>query len=282
MTGADGAAPSMRAKPRCFLTGGMRAVASGGVRRVIMRIAAVEVHRLCAHFATCYTGANHMNAIFFDLDGTLIDSRADLATAVNLTRREFGLPDLPAGLVASYVGDGLRRLVARAMPERFARLDDAVTCARTLYGAHLLDRTTLYPGVADALRMLGAHGWKLAVVTNKPCEFIRPILDGLGVGGEFETLVGGGDTAALKPDPAPVLLAATRLGIADLHGSWVAGDHFTDMEAGRRAGLQRCFCRYGFGELRGEGFDLAVDSLVELARHVGCQENDCSEGACNN
>jgi phosphoglycolate phosphatase len=232
---------------------------------------------LFARFATCYTGTHSMKAVFFDLDGTLIDSRADLATAVNLTRREFGLPELPAGLLTSYVGEGLRRLVARAMPANFSRLDEAVACARVQYGVHLLDRTALYPGVADALRMLGAHGWKRAVVTNKPREFIRPILDGLGVAGEFETLVGGGDTAVFKPDPAPVLLAAARLGIADLRGSWAAGDHFTDMEAGRRLGLQRCFCRYGFGELRGEGFDLAVDSLVELARHVGCEGNGCSE-----
>jgi len=209
-----------------------------------------------------------MKAIFFDLDGTLIDSRADLATAVNLTRREFGLQELPAAQVASYVGEGLRRLVARALPEQPGLLDEAVARARDHYGAHLLDQTTLYSGVADALRMLGLQGWKRAVVTNKPREFIRPILEGLGVAGEFEALVGGGDAVALKPDPAPVLLAARRLGIVDLHGSWVAGDHFTDLEAGRRLGLCRCFCRYGFGDPHGEAFDLAVDSLVELARFV--------------
>ena len=213
-----------------------------------------------------------MKAVFFDLDGTLIDSRADLATAVNLTRREFGLPELPVGQVVSCVGEGMRRLVQRAMPEHPGRLDEAVGRVRAHYGAHLLDQTTLYSGVAEALRLLGAQGWKRAVVTNKPRVFIGPILKGLGVAGEFEALVGWGDTAALKPDPEPVLLAAKRLGIADLRGSWVAGDHFTDLEAGRRLGLQRCYCRYGFGDPRGEGFDLAVDSLLELARHLGVRE----------
>ena len=210
-----------------------------------------------------------MKAIFFDLDGTLIDSRADLVTAVNLTRGDFDLPALPAELVASYVGEGLRRLVARAMPESLERLDEAVARARAHYGAHLLDQTTLYPGVAEALRMLGAQGWRRAVVTNKPREFIRSILEGLGVAGEFEAWVGGGDTVALKPDPAPVWLAASRLGLDDLRGSWVAGDHFTDLEVGRRLALQRCYCRYGFGDPRGEAFDLAVDALVELAQAVG-------------
>jgi len=210
-----------------------------------------------------------MQAIFFDLDGTLIDSRADLAAAVNRTRCEFGLRDLPVEQVAGYVGEGLRLLLARALPEYPERLDEAVARARHHYGEHLLDRTTLYPGVAEALRMLGGQGWKRAVVTNKPREFVPPILEGLGIRGEFEVLVGGGDTAAHKPDPAPVLLAAARLGLADLRGSWMAGDHFTDLEAGRRLGMQRCFCRYGFGDPRGEGYDLAVASLIELARHVG-------------
>ena len=210
-----------------------------------------------------------MQAIFFDLDGTLIDSRADLATAVNLTRRDFGLLELPATQVAGYVGEGLRLLVSRAMPEHPERLDEAVERARTHYRAHLLDQTVLYPFVTEALGMLGAQGWKRAVVTNKPSEFIPLILEGLGVSGEFEALVGGGDAAAFKPDPAPVLLAAARLGIDELRGSWMAGDHFTDLEVGRRIGLQRCYCRYGFGDPRGEAYDLAVDSLVELAKFVG-------------
>ncbi len=209
-----------------------------------------------------------MPAIFFDLDGTLIDSRADLATAVNLTRRDFGLPELPVHRVVSYVGEGLRQLVARAMPEHFDVLDEAVACARAHYGAHLLDQTTLYPEVAVALRKLGKQGWKRAVVTNKPREFIRPILEGLGVVDEFEALVGGGDTAVLKPDPAPLLLAAERMGLVDLRGSWVVGDHFTDLEIGRRMSLQRCFCRYGFGNPREESYDLAVDALMDLARHL--------------
>ncbi len=210
-----------------------------------------------------------MQAVFFDLDGTLIDSRADFVSAINQTRRAFGLAELPFGQVVVHVGEGMRRLVSRTLPEIPEQLEEAAAYAQKQYGAHLLDHTTLYPGVAEALRVLGAAGWRRALVTNKPREFIRPILQGLGVLGEFEALVGGGDTQTFKPDPAPVLLAAERLGVRDLTGSWIVGDHFTDLEVGRRLGLRRCFCRYGFGDRRGEEYDLAVDSLAEVVEYLG-------------
>ena len=210
-----------------------------------------------------------MSAVFFDLDGTLIDSRADLAAAVNCTRGDFDLPSLPPERVAAFVGEGLRRLVERALPEFPARVEEAVTRTRGHYREHLLDQTTLYPGVADGLQRLVAQGWRCAVVTNKPREFVDLLLQGLGIDRLFGALVGGGETAALKPDPAPLRLAAERLGRRDLVGCWIAGDHFTDLEAGRRAGIRRCYCRYGFGDPRDEPYDLAVDSLVEMAEHLG-------------
>jgi len=215
-----------------------------------------------------------MSAVFFDLDGTLIDSRADLALAVNLTRRDYGLPSLPIAQVAGYVGEGVRLLVARSLPERPDLMEEAVVRTRAHYGDHLLDHTTLYPGVKEGLERLGAQGWKRAVVTNKPREAIRPILAGLGVAHLFDALVGGGDAPVLKPDPALIRVAAARLGLVDLTGCWMAGDHFTDLEAGRRAGIRRCFCRYGFGDPREEPYDLAVDSLVELSEHLGAARRD--------
>ena len=207
-------------------------------------------------------------AIIFDLDGTLIDSRTDLATAVNLTRRDFGLDPLPVAQVASLVGEGLRNLVSRAWPEAGERLDAAVAVARTHYGQHLLDQTTLYPGVAEALRELYAAGHKLGVVTNKPQEFTDIILRGFGLDGCFAMVVGGGSGFPLKPDPASVLAVLERCGVKPSHESWMVGDHFTDLEVGRRVGLSRCFCRFGFGDPRGETYELAVDSLPEFVEYV--------------
>jgi phosphoglycolate phosphatase len=206
-------------------------------------------------------------AVLFDLDGTLVDSRADLATGVNLTRLDLGLPPLDPAQVAGFVGDGVRRLLTRALPECPERLEEALALNSGHYRRHLLDATRLYPGTLEALAALRDRGFALAVVTNKPREFTLPLLEGLGILDAFGAVVAGGDCPDLKPDPRPLLLALEGCGCGP-EGSWIAGDHYTDLEAGRRAGLSRCFCRFGFGEARGETWDLAVDNLTELAGAV--------------
>ena len=202
-----------------------------------------------------------MKTALFDLDGTLIDSRADLALAVNLVRHDFGLPPKTVEEVIACVGEGVRVLVERAIPERPEQWDAMLARQRTHYLAHCLDHTALYPGVPETLRALRAAGWRLAVVTNKPGPVTRQILEGLGVLGEFGAVVGGGDCPVLKPDPAPLRLAAAQLGVTLDAQDWMIGDNVTDLEAGRRAGVKRCFCRYGFGEARSAGYELAVDRI---------------------
>jgi len=208
-----------------------------------------------------------MCAILFDLDGTLVDSRADLALAVNLTRRDLGYPEIDETRVASYVGDGVRMLLTRALPECPDRLDEALVLNRGHYQAHLLDRTRLYPGLPAALDVLLGLGYRLGVVTNKPREFTLPILEGLGVAGRFTAVVAGGDGPRLKPDPAPLLQALELCGCR-AEGSWMVGDHVADLTAGRRAGLRRALCRYGFGDPQDETWDMAVDSPAEFAARL--------------
>ena len=201
-----------------------------------------------------------MKTALFDLDGTLIDSRADLALAVNLTRADFGLPPLPEPAVVAAIGEGIRALLTRTIPERADQLDTLLQHQRAHYSAHFLDRTVLYPDMAEVLRTLKTRGWKLGVVTNKPAHFIRPILEGLGVLGLFDALIGGGDCPLLKPDPTPLRLAAERMGtILDEH-DWMIGDHCTDLDSAANAGIKSCFCRFGFGEQRAATFTVAVDT----------------------
>jgi phosphoglycolate phosphatase len=204
--------------------------------------------------------------IIFDLDGTLIDSRRDLATGVNLTRRELGLEPLPVEVVASHVGDGMRKLVERSLADMGdgPDLDRIVARMRANYLAHLTDETTVYPGVPDALELIRAKGYAAAVVTNKPLEPSRALCDHLGLSPLLDTVIGAGEGLSLKPHPEPLIEALRRTG-SERAGSWIAGDHHTDLAAGRRAGLSRCFCRYGFGRADDESWEMAVDSLTELA-----------------
>ena len=126
--------------------------------------------------------------ILYDLDGTLIDSRADLAAAVNAVRASYGVAPVTQEFVVNRVGDGQRSMVARTMDDIDAPLDERVSRLRAAYAAGLLRATRLYPGVAATLSALQAAGWCQAVLTNKYTEAARPILEGLGVMSCFDPL----------------------------------------------------------------------------------------------
>jgi phosphoglycolate phosphatase len=202
----------------------------------------------------------------FDLDGTLVDSRLDLCTGVNLMREDYSLGPLTLDTVCSYVGNGVRRLVERALSDAATApdTDEAVARMKTHYLAHMLDETSVYPGVPAALARLHEEGLCLVVASNKPEGPSRRICEALGLGGYLDLVLGGDSCPNMKPHPEPLLAAARHTG-TELTGAWMVGDNYTDLGAGRRAGFQRCFCRYGFGVAGDETFDLAVDSLGDFA-----------------
>lgn len=212
--------------------------------------------------------------ILYDLDGTLIDSRADLAGAVNAMRESYGAAPVPLDFVVARIGNGQRLLVERSSEDIDAPLDERVARMRSAYAAGLLRETRLYPGVAEVLAALQKAGWCQGVLTNKHHEATLTILEGLGVRSLLNGVTGVEPGQPLKPDPAAVELAIKRTGWDRNGPAWMVGDHYTDLEAGRRAGLQRCFCRYGFGRPGGETWDLAIDSIYELARHLGVEVGD--------
>ena len=183
----------------------------------------------------------------FDLDGTLVDSRADIARAVNLTRAGFGLPQIAVDAVVRRIGHGVEDLMRGTIPERPVDLmAETLAAYRAHYRAHLLDETVAYPGIPELLENLRAAGHGLAVVTNKGRAASCAILEGLKLLPFFGAVVGDGDAPALKPDPAPLRVAAQQLGRELQPGDWMVGDQETDLLAGAAAGIQTCFCRWGF------------------------------------
>ena len=203
--------------------------------------------------------------LIFDLDGTLIDSRKDLAVAVNTVREEYDLQPLAVATVTSYVGNGSRQLMERAMQDcSGADIDEATHRLGVAYRQHLLVHTHLYRGTEEALALVRGLGYRLAVVTNKTQRAAEVIVDGLGVGGFFSAVVGDDGAHALKPEAEPLTRALHQAG-CEREGSWMIGDNYTDLVAGRRANVRRCYCRFGFGHARGEASDMQVDSLADFA-----------------
>jgi phosphoglycolate phosphatase len=200
--------------------------------------------------------------LLFDLDGTLVDSVADLATGVNLLRQELGLPSLEPAAVRGMVGDGATMLVRRALPEGCFS-EERLRRFLALYGEHLLERTAVYPGIREFLEL--HRDRKMAVVTNKPLFLTLPLLDGLGLRSFFPVVIGGECWGARKPDPAPVLEALRRLG-APPESAVLIGDHHTDLAAGRAAGVRTCFCAWGIGHDGNIPADLRADTPADLGR----------------
>lgn len=202
------------------------------------------------------------DTFLFDLDGTLIDSVADLSIAVNLLRGELSLPPLPLSQVRTYVGDGAALLAQRSLPEG-AFSEARLKRFLTLYGEHLREKTVVYPGIREFLEM--HRDKKMAVVTNKPLRFSLELLEGFALRPYFGVVLGGESCPAKKPDPAPVLRALETLGSA-ASGALFFGDHHTDLRAGRAAGVKTCFCAYGIGDAAGIPYDFRAESPRDLPR----------------
>jgi phosphoglycolate phosphatase len=207
-------------------------------------------------------------AILFDLDGTLVDSLPDLAAAVNALLRELGRPVLDAAAVARMIGDGVPTLVERALAASFVRdipLSAAIARFRAFYEADPIRLTRPYPDVPAVLQFLTREHRPLAVCTNKIQQATRAVLDGLGLAPFFAEVVGGDLLPRHKPDPAQLLFALERLGIAPADAVMV-GDHRNDVLAARAAGTRAIFAAYGYGQasLGDLAPDATIDRFAEL------------------
>jgi phosphoglycolate phosphatase len=188
-----------------------------------------------------------MNLLIFDLDGTLIDSRLDLAHAVNATRSHMGMTPLEHERVYSYVGNGAPVLIRRALGEAAteAQVQEALEFFLEYYREHYLDYTTLYPGVQESLDRLRAAGKRMAVLTNKPVRISKAILDGLAVGAHFFQVYGGNSFDFKKPHPIGVETLMREAGVAQ-DRTLMIGDSSVDVQTAINAGIKSCGVTYGF------------------------------------
>jgi phosphoglycolate phosphatase len=211
--------------------------------------------------------------VIFDLDGTLIDSRLDLVHSVNAALRHIKRPELPAEVIASYVGDGAPILIQRALgteaaDEGLVRM--GLQFFLSYYREHKLDHTTVYHGVREALAAIqhASNGLprRMAVLSNKPVVPSRAIVEALGLGSFFLQIYGGNSFATKKPDPEGARKLLEEAGVRAEEAA-IVGDSHVDIETGRSAGLRTIGVSYGFAPhtLHDPQPDVLVDTPQELA-----------------
>jgi phosphoglycolate phosphatase len=221
---------------------------------------------------------SQVDALFFDLDGTLVDSVPDLAVAINQMLDTLGLPTRSEAQVRTWVGNGMDNLIRRALVGDMdaSQADPALfNRARPLYKAayatHLSAYSCLYPGVREGLVALREAGFAMACVTNKAAEFAEPLLERLDISPFFATVVGGECTAHPKPAPDALWLCAERLGVPIARGLMI-GDSLNDVGAARNAGCPVVCVPYGYNhghDIRDARPDAVIDSIAALPALLG-------------
>ncbi len=210
--------------------------------------------------------------ILIDLDGTLVDSVPDLAFCVDELMVQLGRPPHGEAAVRNWVGNGVERLVRRALTGELdgepsdADFDRACPIFLALYAENTSKRSVLYPGVRDGLDYLLTNGYPLGCVTNKAARFTLPLLKDLGVLEAFGLVVSGDTLPEKKPHPAPLLHAAAHFGVEPSQALMI-GDSVSDVKAARAAGFSIVCMSYGYNhgqDIRTAAPDAVIDSMAEL------------------
>ncbi|MEW8381549.1 MAG: phosphoglycolate phosphatase, partial [Candidatus Thiodiazotropha taylori] len=203
---------------------------------------------------------------------TLVDSVPDLAYCVDEMMKQLGRPVYGEAKVRDWVGNGVERLVRRALigqlngePDE-ADFEKAYPIFLELYAENTSLRSALYPGIREGLDYLKGQGYRLGCVTNKAAQFTLPLLKDLGVHDDFEIIVAGDTLPKKKPDPMPLLHAAENLGV-DPSAALMVGDSQSDVKAARAASFQIVCMSYGYNhgeDIRNYNPDAVIDSLTEI------------------
>lgn len=191
--------------------------------------------------------AARSRCLLLDLDGTLVDTAPDMAYALNLLRAEHGLGELAYEIIRPHASHGVRMLIRLGfgLLEEDSRFDPLRTRFLELYRKHLVDASSLFPGMPELLAETEARGVPWGVVTNKPGWLTGPLLEGLGLARRAACIVSGDTTPKPKPHPASLLHAARTVGLPPQACLYV-GDASRDIEAGRSAGMRTLVATFGY------------------------------------
>jgi len=207
-----------------------------------------------------------ISLIIFDLDGTLVNTLDDITASVNYALDRLGRPRLPIDKVRQYVGDGIEMLMTRSLGGAVEQVADAVAIYREHHRQNLAVCSSLYPEVRETLEYFSSI--PLSVISNKTMDFIRPLLEELGIGRYFALIIGADFGLPLKPAPDSVLRIMTEFN-APKDQTLIVGDGTTDIYAGKAAGAMTCSVTYGFrseSELRKAGPDYIIHDLIQLTK----------------
>jgi phosphoglycolate phosphatase len=220
--------------------------------------------------------------VLFDLDGTLVHSAPDLATAANRMLQELGCAEQSEERIVGWIGNGMVRLVKRALTGEWNGEPEGELFERGLasfkahYAATLSVRTRPFPGVVESLQTLASAGFVLGCATNKPAAFTEPLLAQLGLARYFGVVVSGDTVAARKPDPLPLLHACQLAGVSPAR-TVLVGDSANDVLGARAAGMHAVAVTYGYNQgrdVRELQPDVVVDSAAELPQYLRLHTTD--------
>ena len=207
-----------------------------------------------------HNGNSPFDLVIFDFDGTLIDSKYDIATSVNLTLKDMDLPTRSREEIFSFVGDGVKSLLRLSAGEgNKERYEEALVIFREHYLAHCLDSTKYYDGLDSVFHSL--QGKAKALATNKSLEYTLRIVEGLGVRDTFSAIECPNDQSDLKPDPGMLFRILDQMGVAP-EKAVLVGDSTNDVRAAQAAGIAACAVGYGYGK-REKVLALAPDFYCE-------------------